>query len=146
MNAGLGFNHRGPHLPSPSPAHAPRSGHSVLRADAACCLVCLVSRHFKVFGWDTRKVNRDALWDLKQKSKGRVFSLVFTQRGGELLNRESAFCQDLVPRVASRPGDVQERKQKVRAVEGSKGSDTEGVLLMASSTSDFWREVLKTPS
>lgn len=47
--------------------------------------------------------------------------------------------------MGSGPEDVQGRKQ-VRAVQGSEGSDTEGVLLMASSTSDFLREVLKTPS
>lgn len=42
-----------------------------------------VSRHLR-FGWDTMKVNQDALWDLEQNSKGRVVcSLMFTERGGE---------------------------------------------------------------
>lgn len=39
-----------------------------------------------------------------------------------------------------------DRQEDGRGVEGSEGTGTEGVLLMASSTSDFWWEVLKTPS
>lgn len=95
-NAGLPFNHSA-HLFCPTPARAPGAPVTPSWRGPACCLVqnvCLISRHLRC-GWDTLKVNRDALWDLNQKSKGRVFSLVFTEGGGELLNRESASCQNM---------------------------------------------------
>lgn len=95
MKAGLGFNHGAQVFHSPTPARAPSSALAVLRAAPARCLVqnvVLVSRHLR-FGRDTMKVNRDALWDLRHKSKGRVFSLVWTPRGGELLNRVSFLPQ-----------------------------------------------------
>lgn len=80
----------GPHVLHPPPGPCPELRSFCSQVVPTCCLVqntFLVSRHLR-FGWDTIQVNRDALWDLKQKkkSKGRVFSLVFPERGGELLH------------------------------------------------------------
>lgn len=116
-----------------------------------CCLVqntFLVSRHLR-FGWDTIQVNRDALWDLKQTNKKikrqSVLSGVSRERWRAASLRVS-FLPEHCPACGLRAGTCTVKKTEVGAVEGSEGSDMEGVLLMASSTSDFCREVLKTPS
>lgn len=136
-----------PAQPVPCAPDAPSSGG--FRRAVSFRIVFLVSRHLR-FGWDTPlKVNRDALWDLKQnknKSKGRVSSLVFLERGGELLSQRVSFLPEQRPACGLRARRWTGKETEVRAAGGSEGSDTGGVLLMASSTSDFWREVLKTPS
>lgn len=108
----------------------------------------MVSRHVRL-GRDTPlKVDRDALRDSKQdkdQSEGRASSLVFLERGGELPSQRVSFVPERRPACDSGPAGGQERKQ-ARAAGGSEGSGAAGVLLMAASTSDFWREVLKTPS
>lgn len=98
-----------PAQPVPCAPDAPWSGG--FRRAVSFRIVFLVSRHLR-FGWDTLlKVNRDALWDLKQnknKSKGRASSLVFLEGGGELLSQSQ-----LSARAASRvwtPGPKVDRK------------------------------------
>lgn len=68
---------------------------------------------------------------------------MFPERGGELLDESAACQEECCPHGTPGGRDPQEDG---RGVEGSEGTGTEGVLLMASSTSDFWWEVLKTPS
>lgn len=87
------------------------------------------------------------LLEFKTKIKRqRVLPGVYRESGGH-----SLIENQLSARILFRgwtPGQEVYSKENGRsgAVGGSEGSGADGVLLMASSTSDFWREVLKTPS
>lgn len=86
------------------------------------------------FKTTTKKIKRQSVLSGVSRERWRAASL------------RVSFLPEHCPACGLRAGTCTVKKTEVGAVEGSEGSDMEGVLLMASSTSDFWREVLKTPS